>query len=243
MAKKNVKNRSRPAPSIEAPPEPPMPVKPWVQGFWYLAAALAIWSRWILGSNWSSVVVVKQDHVLVETGPYGRVRHPIYSGLLLLFLGNAMLVGDWRGLVAVAIVFASFWRKLRLEEFEDRSVPAVITWINPAGGLWGANGNWDLGRPPIASDDVIIPDMGTAGASVLISAQGGSISVNSLTTHENVRFGSTSTTTVLTLTGNLALNSNATLTLVTSTASVLTTLRFQSSNPADNRSITTTGGG
>jgi protein-S-isoprenylcysteine O-methyltransferase Ste14 len=27
-----------------------------------------------------------------------------------------MLVGDWRGLVAVAIVFASFWRKLRLEE-------------------------------------------------------------------------------------------------------------------------------
>jgi protein-S-isoprenylcysteine O-methyltransferase Ste14 len=36
--------------------------------------------------------------------------------LLLLFLGNAMLVGDWRGLVAVAIVFASFWRKLRLEE-------------------------------------------------------------------------------------------------------------------------------
>jgi protein-S-isoprenylcysteine O-methyltransferase Ste14 len=79
-------------------------------------AALAIWSRSILGRNWSSVVAVKQDHALVETGPYGRVRHPIYSGLLLLFLGNAMLVGDWRGLVAVAIVFASFWRKLRLEE-------------------------------------------------------------------------------------------------------------------------------
>jgi protein-S-isoprenylcysteine O-methyltransferase Ste14 len=79
-------------------------------------ATLAIWSRSILGSNWSSVVVVKQDHALVEAGPYRLVRHPIYTGLLLLFLGNAMLVGDWRGLVAVAIVFASFWRKLRLEE-------------------------------------------------------------------------------------------------------------------------------
>jgi protein-S-isoprenylcysteine O-methyltransferase Ste14 len=79
-------------------------------------AALAIWSRQVLGSNWSSVVVVKREHALVEAGPYRRIRHPIYTGLLLLFLGNAMLVGDWRGLVAVAVVFASFWRKLRLEE-------------------------------------------------------------------------------------------------------------------------------
>lgn len=79
-------------------------------------AALSVWSRRVLGSNWSSVVVVKHDHALVEAGPYRWVRHPIYTGLLLLFMGNAMLVGDWRGVVAVAIVFASFWRKLRLEE-------------------------------------------------------------------------------------------------------------------------------
>jgi protein-S-isoprenylcysteine O-methyltransferase Ste14 len=79
-------------------------------------AALAIGSRRILGSNWSSVVAVKKDHALVEAGPYRYVRHPIYSGLLLLFAGNAMLVGDWRGVLAVALVFASFWRKLRVEE-------------------------------------------------------------------------------------------------------------------------------
>ena len=77
---------------------------------------LACWSRHLLGSNWSSVVQVKQGHELIEHGPYRHVRHPIYAGLLLLFLGNALLVGDWRGLLAVAIVFASFWRKLRLEE-------------------------------------------------------------------------------------------------------------------------------
>ncbi len=79
-------------------------------------AALAVWSRWLLGSNWSSVVALKQDHELVEAGPYRYVRHPIYSGLLLLFVGNALIVGDWRGLLAVAIVAASFWRKLRVEE-------------------------------------------------------------------------------------------------------------------------------
>jgi protein-S-isoprenylcysteine O-methyltransferase Ste14 len=61
-------------------------------------------------------VALKQDHELVEAGPYRHVRHPIYSGLLLLFVGNALIVGDWRGLLAVAIVAASFWRKLRVEE-------------------------------------------------------------------------------------------------------------------------------
>ncbi|HSR64682.1 MAG TPA: isoprenylcysteine carboxylmethyltransferase family protein [Xanthomonadaceae bacterium] len=78
--------------------------------------ALAIHARAVLGRNWSATVQLKQDHALVTRGAYRWIRHPIYTGLLLLFLGNAVMVGDWRGLFAVAIVFASFWRKLRLEE-------------------------------------------------------------------------------------------------------------------------------
>lgn len=80
------------------------------------AAALANFSRALLGRNWSATVQLKQEHELITTGPYRLVGHPIYTGLLMLFLGNAMMVGDWRGLLAVAIVFASFWRKFRLEE-------------------------------------------------------------------------------------------------------------------------------
>jgi len=79
-------------------------------------AFLAIWSRHVLGRNWSGTVQLKRDHELIERGPYRLIRHPIYSGLLLLFIGNAIMVGDWRGILAVAIVFVSFWRKLRLEE-------------------------------------------------------------------------------------------------------------------------------
>lgn len=79
-------------------------------------ALLAISSRVMLGRNWSATVQLKQDHELITSGPYRLVRHPIYTGLLALFLGNAVMVGDWRGLLAVAIVFVSFWRKLRLEE-------------------------------------------------------------------------------------------------------------------------------
>jgi protein-S-isoprenylcysteine O-methyltransferase Ste14 len=79
-------------------------------------AVLAIYSRALLGRNWSATVQLKQDHELITQGPYRLIRHPIYTGFLLLFLGNAIMVGDWRGLLAVAIVFVSFWRKLRLEE-------------------------------------------------------------------------------------------------------------------------------
>ena len=81
-----------------------------------LGLLLACWSRAVLGRNWSSVVQVKQDHELVERGPYARVRHPIYTGLLLMFAGSAVMIGEVRGGLAVLIVFASFWRKLRLEE-------------------------------------------------------------------------------------------------------------------------------
>jgi protein-S-isoprenylcysteine O-methyltransferase Ste14 len=78
--------------------------------------AFAVRARQVLGENWSVAVQLKQDHELVERGPYRWVRHPIYSGLLLAFLGTAVLVGELRGLLALAIVAVSFWFKLRLEE-------------------------------------------------------------------------------------------------------------------------------
>lgn len=81
-----------------------------------IGAFIAIWSRQLIGKNWSLAVQLKEDHELIQKGPYSLVRHPIYSGLILLFLGNAIMVGDWRGLIAVAIVFASFLYKSLKEE-------------------------------------------------------------------------------------------------------------------------------
>jgi protein-S-isoprenylcysteine O-methyltransferase Ste14 len=68
-----------------------------------------------IGTNWSGIVTIKQGHELVTTGPYALVRHPIYSGLLLAFIGSAMARGEWRGVLAVLIAFLALWRKLRLE--------------------------------------------------------------------------------------------------------------------------------
>lgn len=81
-----------------------------------LGAGIALWSRILLGKNWSIAVQQKEDHELIQHGPYRLVRHPIYSGLLLLFTGHAIIVGDYRGILAVLIVFISFWFKLKKEE-------------------------------------------------------------------------------------------------------------------------------
>jgi protein-S-isoprenylcysteine O-methyltransferase Ste14 len=78
--------------------------------------AFAIWARVILGRNWSGTVTLKQDHELIRNGPYRWVRHPIYTGLLLGFLGTAIALGQWRGVFAFPIVLMALWRKLRHEE-------------------------------------------------------------------------------------------------------------------------------
>ncbi|HTP39255.1 MAG TPA: isoprenylcysteine carboxylmethyltransferase family protein [Steroidobacteraceae bacterium] len=93
-----------------------------VQGFW-IGAALTVagllftaWARVVLGRNWSGIVTVKEGHELITSGPYRLVRHPIYTGLLLAFTGSAIARAEWCGVLAVALVFAALWRKLRNEE-------------------------------------------------------------------------------------------------------------------------------
>jgi protein-S-isoprenylcysteine O-methyltransferase Ste14 len=78
--------------------------------------ALAVWARRHLGRNWSGIVTVKQDHELIRSGPYGLARHPIYTGLLLAILGTAVAIGEWRGLIAFALITAAFVLKFKTEE-------------------------------------------------------------------------------------------------------------------------------
>lgn len=81
-----------------------------------LGLIFTLWARRTLAGNWSSDVTFKQGHELIRTGPYRLVRHPIYTGLLVMFLGTAVnsgLVRSWVGLLAIAI---SFWIKLKQEE-------------------------------------------------------------------------------------------------------------------------------
>jgi protein-S-isoprenylcysteine O-methyltransferase Ste14 len=86
--------------------------------------AFAVWARIHLGRNWSGSVTVKEEHELIRTGPYGLVRHPIYTGLLLAILGTAVAFGEWRGLLAFGFLTVAFLLKLRREErFMSESFP------------------------------------------------------------------------------------------------------------------------
>lgn len=121
------------------------PWTPWAFGAAALVTAtglmFAVWARIYLGRNWSGTVTIKQDHELIVGGPYAIVRHPIYSGLLIALFGSAAARGEWRGLLAVLIAWATLRRKLRFEErwmaerfgpqYESysRRVPALVPYL------------------------------------------------------------------------------------------------------------------
>jgi protein-S-isoprenylcysteine O-methyltransferase Ste14 len=76
----------------------------------------ALWARFALGRNWSGTVTLKQDHVLVRSGPYAIVGHPIYSGFLLALLGTAIAHGNIGAFIGVAIAALTLRLKSLTEE-------------------------------------------------------------------------------------------------------------------------------
>ena len=109
------------------PPVPPFDERFLPEDDWYIWAGIGaaitlagllftVWARIHLGKNWSGVITIKEGHELIASGPYSVVRHPIYTGLLLAAFGQAVSEGQWVRLIAVGIIFAGFWRKLKIEE-------------------------------------------------------------------------------------------------------------------------------
>jgi protein-S-isoprenylcysteine O-methyltransferase Ste14 len=78
--------------------------------------AFAVWARNSLGRDWSSMIEIKQDHVLAQMGPYAVVRHPIYTGFLLAMFGTAITIGTVRGLAAVGLALIGFLQRAQVEE-------------------------------------------------------------------------------------------------------------------------------
>jgi protein-S-isoprenylcysteine O-methyltransferase Ste14 len=70
----------------------------------------------VLGRNWSSTVVIKVGHELVQRGPYRYVRHPIYTGMILMFAANVILAGRVGGILGLLLFAYGFVIKLLREE-------------------------------------------------------------------------------------------------------------------------------
>lgn len=77
---------------------------------------LAVWARRHLGRNWAAEVRIGEGHELVRTGPYRALRHPIYTAMLVMFIGTAISSGQYHALLGVALLVVAYLRKTRLEE-------------------------------------------------------------------------------------------------------------------------------
>lgn len=58
-----------------------------------------------LSTNWSYTLDIRENHVLIKTGVYRRIRHPMYASIFLLAIGQALFVPNW---IVGPIYFCAF---------------------------------------------------------------------------------------------------------------------------------------
>ena len=89
-----------------------------ISGLLFCAAGLvfAIMARIRLGENWSGRITIKENHELIQSGPYGITRNPIYSGFLLAFIGCSMSLGLSKGYLGIFFLVACILIKISKEE-------------------------------------------------------------------------------------------------------------------------------
>ena len=99
--------------------DPTLPSPLYWTGLGVYAAGLAL--RWYsiayLGRSFTFDVAVAADQPVIDTGPYRRIRHPAYTGALLVFVGLGLCGGNALSLaVLVAPIAWAFMRRIAIEE-------------------------------------------------------------------------------------------------------------------------------
>lgn len=78
--------------------------------------AFAWWARFHLGELWSGTVTQKEGHRIIDSGPYGLVRHPIYTGILFSAFATATQRGRVEPMLGAILFAIGLWMQARLEE-------------------------------------------------------------------------------------------------------------------------------
>ena len=81
-----------------------------------MGLALTWWARIHLGRLWSSTITRKEEHRLIDSGPYAFVRHPIYTGLIIALLATAAIEATQMALLGALLIALGLWVKARAEE-------------------------------------------------------------------------------------------------------------------------------
>jgi protein-S-isoprenylcysteine O-methyltransferase Ste14 len=82
-----------------------------------LLGLLLTWlARIHLGRLWSSAITRKEEHRIVDTGPYAFVRHPIYTGIIIALLATATTEATLAALLGAVLIAFGLYLKARAEE-------------------------------------------------------------------------------------------------------------------------------
>ena len=85
-------------------------------GLTLVGILFAWWARIHLGRLWSGTITRKENHHVVDSGPYALVRHPIYTGLIAAIAATAAAQATVTGLLGAALIAFGLWLKARVEE-------------------------------------------------------------------------------------------------------------------------------
>ena len=100
----------------------PYPV--WGMGFGTILTLIGIaflaWTHVCLGKEWSVNLQLRDDHRLIQSGPYSRIRHPMYTALFAIYIGLALVSNNYVIMLLVIMVVVSL--RLRIPKEENMMV-------------------------------------------------------------------------------------------------------------------------
>ena len=88
--------------------------------------ALLTWVHIHLGKQWSADLQLNPDHQLIESGPYSRIRHPMYTALITVYLALGIVSSNYIiSTVFIMIIFSVVIRipdeeKMMMGKFGER---------------------------------------------------------------------------------------------------------------------------
>jgi protein-S-isoprenylcysteine O-methyltransferase Ste14 len=97
-----------------------IPIPDWLRwaGFTLGLASLGLWTwtQIALGKEWSPQLQLRQEHHLVTTGPYARVRHPLYTAMIGYVAGLSLVTANWVFILLAVVMIAGIVVRVPKEE-------------------------------------------------------------------------------------------------------------------------------
>jgi protein-S-isoprenylcysteine O-methyltransferase Ste14 len=77
---------------------------------------LLIWVHLSLGKQWSAKLQLRNDHDLIQSGPYSRIRHPMYTALFAVYLSLGIVSSNYVILILIVAAVVSIAARIPQEE-------------------------------------------------------------------------------------------------------------------------------